>query len=678
MTRFTLLLAWTLLLSGTLSGPLSAEVSRIEIEKREPVLEGSSFGPYGAYEYIRGRVWFTVDPANLYNSRITDLLMAGRNSDGMVEASANFEVLQPVNRELSRGMALLEVSNRGGKASLRYFNRARGGNSIDVNNPSHFGDSLLMRQGITLIWVGWQFDVADSEDIMRLVAPAVTDPSGSRVEGLVRSDWTVDAPVNTLTLGHRQQTGYPVSDPADERNVLTVRDSREGPRRVVPREQWQFGRIEGGEVIADAINICAPDGFAPGNIYELVYVSDQPVVTGMGLAAVRDMISYARYNPECPFPVKHGMAVGISQTGRFLRHFLYQGFNTDERGRMAFDGMMIITAGAGRGSFNHRFAQPSRDAHRYSAFFYPTDIFPFTSSVVRDEEQWRSDGLMAHMWNDEHIPKIFYCNTGYEYWGRAASLIHTDPDGLIDIPPLESERIYLLASGQHYVGPQPGERNRMGETELYRGNPLDFSVNYRSLLVHLAEWVDSESEPPASSYPLISDGSLVYPSDVWFPTILDVKLPEAAHVAYLADYGPRWNEGIIDYQPPYLTKPFPSLVPAVDIMGNDIAGIRNVEIAVPLGTYFPWNLRSGFPGGENELTDFTGTFIPLQKDIDAGYSPDTRYDIKTLYKDVDDYMEKVEQAVTWLVESGYVLEEDIEYLTAAARKRWNRIAEQKP
>ncbi|MEZ5012113.1 MAG: alpha/beta hydrolase domain-containing protein [Bacteroidales bacterium] len=238
----------------------------------------------------------------------------------------------------------------------------------------------------------------------------------------MRSDWTVDETAYTLNLGHRQQVGYPVANRDDERNVLTVRDSREGPRTVVERELWDFGRLlDDGSVSDDPTYIYSREGFAAGKIYELVYLSDKPVVTGMGLAAIRDIISYAKYDKECPFHVDRGMATGISQTGRFLRHFLYQGFNTDESGRMAYDGMMIITAGAGRGSFNHRYAQPSRDAHRYSAFFYPTDIFPFTSRVVLDQEQWRSDGLMAHAWIDKHIPKIFYCNTGYEYWGRAAS-----------------------------------------------------------------------------------------------------------------------------------------------------------------------------------------------------------------------------------------------------------------
>jgi len=656
---------------------LSAKVLKVKIESQEIVLNGQEFGNYGQYELIKGKIWFVTDPGNIYNQWITDIHLSARDENGLIISVANFEVLQPVNSEKSRGLALVEVSNRGGKFSLRYFNRSRGGRIIDVANPDSFGDGLLMRNGLTVIWVGWQFDVPVANDILRLEVPEVRNLDGSVITGLVRSDWTVDQLVNNLSLGHRQQAGYLVSDTEDERTLLTVRDGRESYGTIVPDDKWGFGKIEDGKVIENRGYIYSKDGFEAGKIYELVYVSDRPVVTGLGLTAIRDVISYAKYDPECPFKIKKGIAAGVSQTGRFLRHFLYQGFNTDESGRQAYDGMMIITAGAGRGSFNHRFGQPSRDAHRYSAFFYPTDIFPFTSRVVRDPEQWKSDGLLAHMWNNDHVPKIFYCNTGYEYWGRAASLIHTDPDGVYDIEPFPNEKIYMLASGQHYVGPSPTDRNRIEGTTLHRGNSLDFSVNYRSLLVKLADWVEDKYAPPESAYPRIDKGTLVSPENVSWPVVKDLILPSTIHVAYLADYGPRWDEGIVDYQPPLLNKPFPSLVSAVDKFGNDIAGIRNIEITVPLGTFLPWNLRTGYSGGENELVDFTGTFIPLQNGPDR-YFPDARPGVEDLYKDFEDYLSKVDSELKKLIQSGYVLQEDREYLINKARSRWNNIMENNP
>src|ERR1039458_3139273 len=77
-------------------------------------------------------------------------------------------------------------------------------------------------------------------------------------------------------------------------------------------------------------------------------------------------------------PVRRVYGEGISQNGRYLRDFLYQGFNADEDGRIALDGILAHVAGAGRGSFNYRFAQPSRDAQPTSSVFFPTDVFPFT------------------------------------------------------------------------------------------------------------------------------------------------------------------------------------------------------------------------------------------------------------------------------------------------------------
>jgi len=233
---------------------------------------------------------------------------------------------------------------------------------------------------------------------------------------------------------------------------------------------------------------------------------------GLGFAAIRDLIAYAKYDPSSPFPVRSGIAIGISQTGRFLRHLLYQGFNSDERGRKAFDGLMIHTAGAGRGSFNHRFGQPSRDAHRYSAFFYPTDIFPFSSRAQVDPVTGATDGLFAHTFNADHLPYVFYTNTGYEYWGRAAALITTTVDGKRDMDLYPNERFYHLASGQHFVERfPPGDASKLPDAQAYRGNPLNFLVTMRALLTRMVEWVRDGAEPPLNAYPRIDSGTLVPP-----------------------------------------------------------------------------------------------------------------------------------------------------------------------
>jgi hypothetical protein len=375
--------------------------------------------------------------------------------------------------------------------------------------------------------------------------------------------------------------------------------------------------------------------------------------------------------------VRQGVAIGISQTGRFLRHFLYQGFNTDEQGRKAFDGLMVHTAGAGRGSFNHRFAQPSRDAHRYSAFFYPTDIFPFTSRTQTDPVTGSTDGLFAHQHDDANLPYVFYTNTGYEYWGRAASLVTTSVDGTRDIALYPNERFYHLASGQHFVGRfPPPEQSRLAGADAYRGNPLNFLVTMRALLTRMVEWVRDGAEPPFSVYPRIADGTLVPLAEVNFPTLPGVTFPDVAHEAYRVDYGPRWPDGIIDFQPPKLGPPFPTLVPQVDMFGNELGGVESVEILAPLATYTPWHLRTGFPGGTDELTDFRGTYIPLpQTEAQREATGDARPSIASLYAGKHEYLELAERAARSLVAEGTLLEEDVAWVVQRASDHWDWVME---
>jgi len=674
MTRW---LAAVLLACALTAGPTTgaAEVVRVEVQRREDVLGGRPFGAIGPYEKIVGRVYFAFDPRNPLNARIVDLTRAQRNSDGLVEAWANFMVLRPKRPIPGGGIALLEVSNRGGKASLAYFNG--GARSLDPSQAEHFGDGLLMRLGLTIIWVGWQHDVPLQEELLRLQVPVAVAEDGTTLEGLVRADWTVDQETQTLDLGHRDHIAYPVSDPDNPENVLTVRDGRLAPRRVVPRGEWRFARTRGPFVIGDRTHIYMKEGFQAGKIYELVYRARDPKVVGLGLAAIRDMISYAKYDPSCPFPVRYGVAIGISQTGRFLRHFVYQGFNTDERGRKAFDGLMIHTAGAGRGSFNHRFAQPSRDAHRYSAFFYPTDIFPFSSQTQTDTLTGRTDGFFAHQHDDANLPYVFFTNTGYEYWGRAASLLHTTIDGTQDLELYPNERIYHLASGQHFVGryPPPAD-SRLPNSRAYRGNPLDFLLTMRALLVQMLEWVRDSSEPPASAYPRIDAGTLVSINEVDFPKLHDLELPSVAHEAYRADYGPRWSDGIIDKQPPELGPAFPTLVPQVDMLGNELGAVGTVEILAPLATYAPWNLRIGFPGGTDELTDFIGTYLPLPKtEQERRATNDPRPSIASLYPSKEEYLALAERVARSLVEHGFLLEEDVSSAVGRASNHWDWVFE---
>jgi Alpha/beta hydrolase domain len=651
----SLRVALTLALLVFAAAPARAEVRRLVVDARQDVLGGE-------YEKLRGTVELELDPAHPANAVIVDLERAPRNARGRVEASADFMVLRPRRPPPRGSVALLEVSNRGGKALLPYFNRATW--SSDPSTADEFGDRLLMRLNLTVIWVGWQFDVPRQPELLRLRAPIARGVDGP-IEGLVRSDWTVERATTTLPLAHRDHVAYPVADPADPDNVLTVRSARLGPREIVPRVRWRF---------ADPTHVSLDGGFQRGYIYELVYRARDPVVVGIGLAAIRDVVSWARYDSRSEFPVSAAVAVGISQSGRFLRHFLYQGFNTDEAGRKVFDGMLVHTAGAGRGSFNHRFAQPSRDAHRFSAFFYPTDLFPFTTRTQTDPETGVADGLLAR--SAEHPaqrPKIFFTNTGYEYWGRAASLIHTSPDGRLDVPPLPNERIYHLAGGQHFIGafPPPGFE-RAGHA--YRDNPLDFLVTLRALLVRLVEWVADDRTPPPSAYPTLSTGTLVAVKALKLPRIPDVTAPSVIHEAYRVDYGPRWAAGIISREPPGIGAPYPTRVSQVDADGNEIAGLRGVELLAPLATYLPWQLRGGPGTDAAELVDFLGTYVPLPRtEAERQRWSDGRLSIERRYADKPAYLAAAGQAADTLAAAGLLLPEDVHAVVERAGRHWDWI-----
>jgi len=653
-----------LVLLLTAAASASAEVRRVIVSTRQEVLGGD-------YEKLDGTVELELDPTHPANAAIVDLDRAPRNARGRVEASADFMVLRPRRPPARGATALLEVSNRGGKALLPYFNRAAW--SLDPSTAEDFGDRFLMRLNLTLIWVGWQFDVPRQPGLLRLRAPIARDGSGP-IEGLVRSDWTVERPSTTLPLAHRDHVAYPVADPRHPDNVLTVRSARLGPREIVPRERWRFARPDDDRLVDDPTHIHLAGGFLPGKIYELVYRARDPVVVGIGLAAVRDVISWARYDARSEFPVTAAIGAGISQSGRFLRHFLYQGFNTDEAGRKVFDGLLVHTAGAGRGSFNHRFAQPSRDAHRFSAFFYPTDLFPFTTRTQTDPETGIADGLLARSADHpEHRPKIFFTNTGYEYWGRAASLIHTSPDGRVDVMPLPNERIYHLAGGQHFIGGFPPSRSeRAGRA--YRSNPLDFLVTLRALLARLVDWVTEDRTPPASVYPTLAAGTLVSIGALKFPPIADLRPPTVIHQAHRVDYGPRWAAGIITREPPGVGAPFPALVSQVDADGNEMAGVRGTELLAPLATYTPWQLRGGHGTDAGELVDFLGTYVPLPRtEGERQRWGDSRLSIERRYADKRAYLATAARAAESLAAGGVLLREDVPRALERAEQHWDWI-----
>lgn len=648
-----------------------AVVLALEIARRVPLLDGRSFGAAGAYELIEGEVRFGFDPQSEANARVTDIRLAPKNAEGLVEATADFAVLQPIDPAKRRGIGLFDVPNRGRRIGLAGLNRAAldlmAGASLDPTRAADWGDGFLMDEGLTVLWVGWQSDAPAIPGSLRLRVPFARETDGTKVRGLARSDWVVDAPAEQLALAAEGHAPIPAADPGSSQNVLTRRRTRDGEREVVARRHWQFDRTRSA-IVAKGLPF-RKARFDAGYIYELVYVAENPPLVGLGFASYRDFASFALFDERCPFAVKKSVADGSSQSGRFLRHLLFEGFHVDEAGRSVFDGVIVRIGGAGRGGFNHRFAHPGRVGNPFANFFYPGDEFPFTSRP--SEANGRRAGLLDRARATGALPRLFQINTGYEYWGRAAALIHMTPDGASDVEPLENERLYHIAGAPHYATPFPPPAQSAVAPGLYRGNAVDTSGIQRALLVHMLAWVENDVPPPPSNVPTIAAGTLVEPAKIVFP-LSELVRPRSPHVAYPLDFGPNWSRGIIDFEPPRAVAPFAIRVPGIDRFGNEATGIRPLELRVPIGTSAPFALRTGAPFATDEMVGYIGSFAPFARRDEDRRQGDRRPSLESLYPDAAAYTARLDQELDALIAAGFLLSRDREPAreAALARYRW--------
>jgi len=617
-----------------------AALVRVEVKERSEV-------PGTRYERIIGRAWFAVDPGLAANRAVVDLDKAPRNAEGLVEFSGDLYMMRPKSPEAANGTILFEVSNRGGRGMLNLFDRASAGNEL--------GDRFLLDRGYTLVWLGWQFDVPDRPNLLRLYAPVAKG-----VTGFVRAEMVVDRKTNTQSVADRNHRPYPVLHPDDPALVLTVRDRVEGPRQALPRAAWH---IEGG------VNVVLDSGFEPGRLYELVYTAQDPPVAGLGMAAIRDLISAMKYGRDYG-DLKRAIAFGVSQSGRFLRAYLYDGFNQDERNRKVFDGVMAHVAGAGRGSFNVRFAQPSRDGHPFLNTLYPSDVFPFTDQDETDPVTGAKGGLLTHAGKPEDWPKIFYTNSSYEYYGRDAALIHISPDGKKDAPLAPNTRVYFFAGGQHGPAAFPPPHNNTQNAS----NPNPYTWCLRALLVAMTSWIGDGTAPPPSLYPRVSADQAVSLGAVQFPKVPGIAFPTRTTRAWRVDYGPQFANGVITQEPPKLGAAFPVVVPQVDRDGNDVSGIRMPEIQVPLATYTGWNLRAKEIGAPDELFSMQGSWIPFAKTKqEREKTGDPRLSIAERYAGRSEYLAKFEAAAKSLASSGFLLEGDVPKLVERGAAEWDFV-----
>jgi hypothetical protein len=646
-----------------------AELIDLEILHREPYADGKSFEPTGPYEKIVGIAKFAVDPKHSKNKVIVDLDLAPRNKDGLVEFASDVYILAPKNLSKGNGALFYDVNNRGKKLALGMFN-------TPADNP------FLMRRGYTIVWCGWIGELLPGEERL-LLKPPVALENSKPVRGIVRFEMSSDKPVKSMPLSRRDGHGsYVPTQEGLAKAVLTQRKLEPDPRIVIPPRLWKVAvqpMIPVKEGVAGTlpqVRLELATGFEPGVLYELVCECEGSIVQGVGFAAVRDLISYLRHEASAKNPLRRednqpafdrAYAFGVSQSGRFLRHFLWEGCNEDEKDRIVFDGLIPHVAGGGLGFFNHRFAQPTRHNGQHEDHLYPADVFPFTYGTSFDEnfKGW-AGGILDLYMDSKKKPKIMHTQSAAEYWHRSGSLVHTWPLEKRDHEIPSNVRIYAYGGTQH--GPA-GEPLKPGIGQNLP-NAADYRPFLRAHLDALDEWVRNGKHPPPSVYPRFDNNTLVNWKKSGFPKIPGVAVPKVIQRPAFANFGPQFEErSIITIEPPNVVAHYNVYVPRSDQDGNDVGTLNLPDVAVPLATYTGWNLRNKEVGAEGQLASLLGSYIPFARTkAERDKTGDPRISIEECYGSFENYQKRYVEACERLVRGRYLLPEDAKRLIEGRAK----------
>jgi hypothetical protein len=657
----------------------SSSIDWLEIKSRGDAFGGATFGAAGQYEAIVAVAHGKLDPSAAANAGIVDLDKAPRE-DGRVNYDADVVILRPKDPALARRILFYDVVNRGNKIALTtYFNEG----TADLATAEGAGNGFLMRQGFTVVFSGWQGDIPLSGDGTRVGAsfPVASNPDGSPISGPSREEIVFDNTTNPAKM--------PLTWPA------VSMDTSQATLRVKERQTDEFRTISTFRYLdPQTIEIDRPADMDAGAIYELTYTARDPKVMGIGFAGIRDLITFlktatvdGRGNPnplndlrQAPCELKDSsqscaanpattvdaaIIEGISQSGRFVRDYLWQGFNADLNGGRVFDGAMPLIAASRKTWTNFRFAQPGRWSKEHEDHYQIGDQFPFTYATTTDPVSGTRDGILAKCSADNTCPKVVHLDGSGEFWLGRASLIVTDGAGN-DVPLPDNVRAYQM------TGPPHGYSATGVSAALpackYSSNVVYPAATARALVIDLVDWIVRGSEPPPSRYPSLADGTLAAPDSraaVGFPDLSPVGVTYTGvhNFLYLTDYlmVPPQIDGSRRYQ---------VLVPTDDADGNERPGVRSPDVTVPLGTHLAWNPRAaGFAEGDQCVSQ--GSFIPFASTKAArDASGDPRLSVAERYTGKADYVARIRSAATALREARLMLAEDVD--------NWVRRAEGQP
>ncbi|MBI3325332.1 MAG: hypothetical protein HYZ81_01320 [Nitrospinae bacterium] len=636
-------------------------IQHIHIDRVEPFAGAIEFGTSGSYIRIVGTAQGELDPHDPLNAVIVNLDKAPRNARGFVEYDVDFYIMRPTEAIRGNRKILYEVTNRGRKMLMPSLHDASPTSPGAANDPATVGDAgngFVFREGYTIVWSGWDPDAPRANNGMSIRIPVATE-GGAPIVKTIRDEFVFGTRIPVTRLS--APLSYEAGTLDQGRARLTVRTKEGDARTEIPPSQWAY---------ADARSIkLLPDGtkFQPGLIYDFWYPARDPKVLGMGYAATRDLVSFLRYeardtagnaNPiasgsEAP-GIRAALAIGFSQSGRYLRDHIELGFNQDEAKRKVFDGVLVHIAGIGKVFANFEFGQPNRTSTQHEDHHFPENHFPFANTTLTDPVTGRTGALLR---GDGFDPLVIEVNTSTEYWQKGASLLHTDPLGIRDIEIPPSVRLYLIAGTQH--GGRAGLTTAPGNC-LHPQNPHNPAPALRALLVALDKWATVGVEPSASHVPTIAAGTLVAPDHVGFPSIPGVQAAEVTnHIVLFGDWvNPQHVPG----------KAYTVLVPKVDNDGNEVAGVRLPAIAAPLATYTGWNLyKAPYPQGE--LCDRAGTYAPFARTkAEREAKGDPRPSLEERYGSCEQYAKRVGEVVRDLVRARLLLPEDaVQFVDEAAR-----------